>query len=152
MSEKDGEIDYLKLSLSELRDIERHIDSLNYPKNYANLTAAIAAKQDDSQHLSKKDPRAIQREYESTETKAMVVSAIFAVMVLPTVLNRFVDFEGRFGLGEWGRIWLMLAGLVGYAVYFGFFYSCPNCLQYPGAGWHRDRCKNCGVNLRGSNE
>ena len=152
MSEKDGEIDYLKLSLSELRDIERHIDSRNYPKNYTNLTAAIAAKQGDSQYLSQKDPRAIQREFESTEIKARIITAIFAVMFLPTALNRFVDFEGRFGLDEWGRIWFSLAGLVGYVIYFGFFYTCPNCQSYPGAGWSRDRCKTCGVNLRGSSE
>lgn len=39
---KDGEIDYSKCSLSELLDVEAHIDERNFPENYANLKKAIA--------------------------------------------------------------------------------------------------------------
>lgn len=42
MESKDGEIDYSECSLAELRDVEAHIDSQNYPKNFANLQRAIA--------------------------------------------------------------------------------------------------------------
>ena len=41
METKDGEIDYSGYSLSELRDIEAHIDANNYPANYSNLKIAI---------------------------------------------------------------------------------------------------------------
>jgi len=40
---KDGEIDYSEYSLSELRDVEAHIDAQSNPKNYANLQSAIAS-------------------------------------------------------------------------------------------------------------
>ncbi len=39
---KDGAIDYSAYSLSELRDVEAHIDAQSNPKNYANLRQAIA--------------------------------------------------------------------------------------------------------------
>jgi uncharacterized RDD family membrane protein YckC len=39
---KDDEFDYSAYSLSELRDVEAHIDAQNYPKNHANLQRAIA--------------------------------------------------------------------------------------------------------------
>lgn len=42
MATKDGGIDYSRYNLSELRDIEAHIDSESNPKNFANLQAAIA--------------------------------------------------------------------------------------------------------------
>ena len=42
METKDGEIDYSRYSLSELRDVEAHIDAQRNPKNYANLQTAIA--------------------------------------------------------------------------------------------------------------
>lgn len=42
LERKDGEIDYSALSISELRDVDAHIDSQNNPKNYANLQRAIA--------------------------------------------------------------------------------------------------------------
>ncbi len=41
LNRKDGEIDYSANSLSELRDIEAHIDTRIYPKNYENLQRAI---------------------------------------------------------------------------------------------------------------
>jgi len=41
LDKKDGEIDYSKCSLSELREIEAHIDAQSNPKNYANLQRAI---------------------------------------------------------------------------------------------------------------
>lgn len=42
MDKKDGEIDYSKYGLSELREIEAHIDAQSNPKNYANLQRAIS--------------------------------------------------------------------------------------------------------------
>ena len=42
MESKDGEIDYSAYSLSELLDVEAHIDAQANPKNYANLQSAIA--------------------------------------------------------------------------------------------------------------
>ena len=43
MEVKDGEIDYSKHSLSELRDVEAHIDAEKNPKNCAILQRAIAS-------------------------------------------------------------------------------------------------------------
>ena len=41
LEKKDGEIDYSGCSLSELRDVEAHIDAQSNPKNYANLLDAL---------------------------------------------------------------------------------------------------------------
>lgn len=39
---KDGDIDYSKYSLAELREAEASIDSQNYPKNHSNLIDALS--------------------------------------------------------------------------------------------------------------
>ena len=55
MERKDGEIDYSVLSMSELRDVEEHIDAQNSPKNFANLQRAI----NNLVELQKPDPQPI---------------------------------------------------------------------------------------------
>ncbi len=52
MAVKDGEIDYSQYSLSELRDVEAHIDARNNPKNFANLQRAIASHPEPQQTLT----------------------------------------------------------------------------------------------------
>ena len=42
MEKKDGEIDYSACSLSELKDVEAHIDAEANPKNHANLQLALS--------------------------------------------------------------------------------------------------------------
>ncbi len=98
------------------------------------------------------DREDIKSKHKSILLQAKLVSAFFIVMLLPTALNRFFDFEGKLGLGEWGRIWMLLAGSIVYSIYFGFFYKCPQCRRFPGAGWNRYHCKSCGVELRDPSE
>ncbi len=98
------------------------------------------------------DREVVKSKYQSTLFRAKLVSAFFIVMLLPNVLNRFFDFEGKLGLGDWDRIWMMLAGLVVFGVFYGLLYKCPQCRKFPGGGWNRCHCKSCGVELRDASE
>jgi hypothetical protein len=155
---KDGEIDYTGYSLSELRDVEAHIDSHNNPKNFANLMQAIdnLVEQQESEPqpapeiVSGKSPAQIGAEYEIVLKKQKLTTLVVLVLWAPKLIAGFFDTQTFLGISE--SIWLVVYG-VGLLIllWFLFFvFKCPNCSRSPGGGWSRQNCKFCGVFLRGT--
>ena len=157
----DGDIDYDRYTLDELREAENTINGIQYPKNYANLMAAIesrvaeqakaeaeAVPPSDPLEISGKTAESVISEYESTLIRAKVVSGIGILLLLPNVLGRFVDFERYLALDSTIRLWLMAIGTTTIGLFAWLFWNCPNCGKFPGGGWRRRECKSCGVFLR----
>ena len=97
LERKDGEIDYSGCSLSELRDVEAHIDAQNNPKNYANLLDALErAKRAERKDIAQ--PHLLPRH--ETKSTYVINAADHAV-----------------------HIWPILIFLVGYPLTLAFVYS-----------------------------
>lgn len=160
--DNDGEIDYSHNGLDELREIEAVINHIQYPKNYANLMAAIESRLEerskreaeqaalppvDPLELSGKSAESVAREYRLTITRAKIVSAIVIVLWLPNLLSRYVNVGQYIGLGETAQTWIAIAAASAYGLFSWLFWKCPNCAKFPGGGWKRKHCKSCGVSL-----
>ena len=155
---RDGEIDYSGHSLSELRDVEAHVDPHNNPKNFANLMQAIdnlveqqeAEPQPVPEIVSGKSPAQIESEYETVLKKQKLTTLVVVVLWAPKLIAGFLDTQAFLGISD--STWLVVYG-VGLLVllWFLFFvFKCPNCNRSPGGGWSRQYCKSCGVFLRGT--
>jgi hypothetical protein len=154
---KDGEIDYSVLSMSELRDVEEHIDAHNNPKNYANLRRTIdnlvEQQKPDSQPIpeivSGKSPAQISAEYEIILKKQKLVTLVVLAFWAPNLIARFSEAQTFLGIGQ--SIWfnVSIVGLLVLLWFIVFVFRCPNCGRSPGGGWSRQNCKSCGVSLRG---
>ncbi len=163
----DGDIEYSRYTLDELRQAEASINSVQYPKNYANLTtemearlaeqARVVAEQKAKRaanplEISGKTAEFVISEYELTLGRAKVVSVIAVLLWLPNLLDRFVDFERHLGLDSTVRLWLSALGVAIYGLFGWLYWNCPNCGKFPGGGWRRSDCRSCGVSLRATVE
>ena len=160
MEAKDGEIDYSGHSLSELRDVEAHIDGQNNPKNYANLQRAIDSlvkqRESDPQPIpeivSGKSPAQIGAEYEIVLKKQKLTTLVVLALWAPNLIVRVFDAQTFLGISR--SIWFIVSG-VGLLIllwFLVFVFKCPNCGRSPGGGWSRQDCRSCGVSLRGGRQ
>jgi len=154
---KDGEIDYSEYSLSELRDVEAHINVQNNPRNYANLQRAIdiliEQQESDPQPIpeivSGKSPAQISAEYEIVLKKQKLTTLVVLALWAPNLIARYSEAQTFLGISR--SIWFIVSG-VGLLILLWFLilvFKCPNCGRSPGGGWSRQNCKSCGVSLRG---
>lgn len=157
METKDGEIDYSEYSLSELRDVEAHINVQNNPRNYANLQRAIdiliEQQESDPQPIpeivSGKSPAQISAEYEIVLKKQKLTTLVVLALWAPNLIARYSEAQTFLGISR--SIWFIVSG-VGLLILLWFLilvFKCPNCGRSPGGGWSRQNCKSCGVSLRG---
>jgi len=157
LERKDGEIDYSVLSMSELRDVEEHIDAQNSPKNFANLQRAInnlvEQQKPDPQPIpeivSGKSPAQISAEYEIVLKKQKLTTLVVLALWAPNLIARFSEAQTFLGISR--AIWfnVSVVGLLVILWFLIFVFKCPNCGRSPGGGWGRQNCKSCGVSLRG---
>lgn len=100
--------------------------------------------------VSGKSVEQIAAEYETVLKKQVRTTIVVLVLWAPKPIARFFDIQALLGVSE--SIWLVMQGL-GLLVLLWFLifeFACPNCNRSPGGGWHRQRCKSCGVLLRGN--
>ena len=155
LEKKDGEIDYSVLSMSELRDVEEHIDAHNNPKNYANLQRTIddlvEQQKPDSQPIPEivngKSPAQILAEYEIILKKQKLMTLVVLSLWAPNLIDRFSNVQTFLGISR--SIWfnVSIVGLLVLLWFIIFVFKCPNCGRSPGGGWSRQDCKSCGVSF-----
>ena len=161
----DGNVDYSRYGLKQLREAEATINHARFPKNFANLIAAIETKMAEEAALhtkraqippanplliSGKSAEVVESEYKEVLFKAKIVTVVAIMMWLPTIISRFIDLEDHIGLDSSIRLWTAGIGLTIYSLFQWLFWKCPNCQKFPGGGWSRQQCKSCDVELRGA--
>jgi len=95
--------------------------------------------------MSQKDN--IKEEFAKVILRAKIIAAIFFILLAPSIVITIKDLDELFGYGK--DIWfnVSVAGFVIYGVYYLFFWKCPKCGSFPGRGWFRKKCDNCGAEL-----
>lgn len=89
----------------------------------------------------------VKKEFAKTIRNAKIVAAIFFILLTPSIVITVKDLEGLYGISK--DIWFQIAvsGFVIYGIFSFFFWKCPSCGKFPGRGWFRKNCDNCGVEL-----
>lgn len=156
METKDGEIDYSKYSLSELRDVEAHIDARRNPKNYANLMSTIDERVIEHESNAKKEPLRVsgkspdqvKLEYGGILQKQKIASIIAIALWVPNLIAGYTKTNSFLGIQK--SNWFLVSGIgVLVLLWFVIFvFKCPECAKSPGGGWTRRKCKSCGTSLR----
>lgn len=101
--------------------------------------------------MSKKQNNAnsekIKKEFARVIRNAQITAFIFFLLLAPTVVLKIKEKEELFGLNQ--DMWFnaSVAGFFIYVGYMFFLWKCPNCGKYPGRGWFRKECDNCGCEL-----
>ena len=89
----------------------------------------------------------IKKEFAKVILNAKISAAIFFILLTPSLVMVLKDRTEVFGMNQdfWFR-----AGIAGFVIYMGFtifLWKCPSCGKFPGRGWFRKECDNCGVEL-----
>lgn len=129
---KDGDIDYSKYGLAELREAEGRIDSQNYPKNHANLLVALSKHAKESESV---DPRPDKPETEKfnwffpipIETPDQIkkslnvgATACALITIVTILITSYAVFkEPVLGLDAWTFGDAALFAICGYGVFRG---------------------------------
>jgi len=89
----------------------------------------------------------IKEEFAKVILKAKVIAALFFILLAPSIVITVKGLDELFGYSE--DIWFNISviGFVIYGIYYLFFWKCPKCGNFPGRGWFRKNCDNCGVEL-----
>lgn len=93
------------------------------------------------------DKEKIKKDFAKVIKNAQIVAFIFFLCLTPTMVLKIKEKEELFGLSQ--DMWFN-ASVLGFLVYIGymvFLWKCPNCGKYPGRGWFRKNCDNCGCEL-----
>lgn len=94
--------------------------------------------------MSKKD---VKQEFAKVIRNAKIAAAIFFILLTPSIVMMVKDLDTIYGLSK--DVWfeIGIGGFIIYGVYYLFFWKCPSCGKFPGRGWFRKNCDNCGVEL-----
>ena len=89
----------------------------------------------------------IKKDFAKVILNAKIAAGIFFILLTPSIVIIVKDVAEVFGQDQdfWFR-----AGIAGFAIYMGFtffLWKCPKCGKFPGRGWFRKECQNCGVEL-----
>ena len=89
----------------------------------------------------------IKKEFAKVIKNAQISAFIFFLLLTPTIVLKVKEKEEIFGLNQ--DVWFnaLVAGFFIYLGYMFFLWICPNCCKYPGRGWFRKECANCGCEL-----
>ncbi len=89
----------------------------------------------------------VKKEFEKVILNAKIAAAIFFILLTPSIVIAVKGVTEVFGQDQ--NFWFR-AGIAGFVIYMGFtffFWKCPKCGKFPGRGWFRKECQNCGVEL-----
>lgn len=89
----------------------------------------------------------IKEEFAKVILKAKIIAALFFILLAPSIVITVKGLDELFGYSK--DIWfnISVAGFIIYGIYYLFFWKCPKCGSFPGRGWFRKNCDNCGVEL-----
>ena len=94
--------------------------------------------------MAKKD---VKKEFERVILYSKIAAAIFFILLAPSIVMTVKDIPEIYGLDKETWFNISVSGFVIYGVYYLFFWRCPSCGKFPGRGWFRKNCDNCGVEL-----
>lgn len=89
----------------------------------------------------------VKKEFAKVIRNAQITAAIFFLLVTPSIVLTVKERTEMFGLPK--ETWFN-ASIAGFLIYLGFtffLWKCPKCGKFPGRGWFRKNCNNCGVEL-----
>lgn len=89
----------------------------------------------------------IKKEFAKVIKNAQITAFLFFLLLTPTIVLIIKEQTELFGVTK--DIWFnaSIAGFIIYIGYMFFLWKCPNCGKYPGRGWFRKECDNCGCEL-----
>ena len=94
--------------------------------------------------MPKKD---VKKEFAKVILNAKIAAAIFFILLTPSIVITVKDLPEIFGYGKDTWFNASVAGFIIYGLYYLFLWKCPNCGKFPGRGWFRKNCDNCGCEL-----
>lgn len=94
--------------------------------------------------MAKKD---VKREFARVILYSKIIAAIFFILLAPSIVMTVKDIPEIYGIGKDTWFNISVSGFVIYGIYYLFFWRCPNCGKFPGRGWFRKNCDNCGIEL-----
>ncbi len=89
----------------------------------------------------------VKKEFAKVIFNAKVVAGLFFLVLAPNIVITIKELDGILGLAK--DVWFN-AALAAFVIYGGFtflYWKCPKCKKFPGRGWFRKNCNNCGVEL-----
>lgn len=89
----------------------------------------------------------VKREFKKVILNAKIAAGIFFVLLTPSIVLTVKGLDEVLGLTK--DVWFN-ASIAGFVIYGGFaffLWKCPKCNKFPGRGWFRKECENCGVEL-----
>jgi len=89
----------------------------------------------------------IKKEFAKVILNAKIAAAIFFILLTPSLVITVKDLPEMFGYSKDFWFNASIAGFIIYGVYYLFFWKCPKCGSFPGRGWFRKNCDNCGCEL-----
>lgn len=89
----------------------------------------------------------IKKEFARVIKNAQIAAFIFFLLLTPTIVLKIKEKTELFGLNQDSWFYASVAGFLIYVGYTVFLWKCPSCGKYPGRGWFRKSCDNCGCEL-----
>lgn len=89
----------------------------------------------------------IKEEFAKVVFRAKIIAGIFFLFLTPSIVMMVKDIELIYGQDKEFWLNIAIAGFIIYGLYYLFLWKCPKCGSFPGRGWFRKNCDNCGVEL-----
>ena len=89
----------------------------------------------------------IKVEFARVILNAKIIAAFFFITLAPTLVVTLKELDGLFGIDKQQLFNASIAGFIIYMGYVLFYWKCPSCKKFPGRGWFRKECDNCGCEL-----
>ena len=89
----------------------------------------------------------VKKEFAKVIRNAKIVAGIFFLLITPSIVIAVKDLDSIYGIHKDTWLQVGIAGFIIYGVYYLFLWKCPKCGKFPGRGWFRKNCDNCGVEL-----
>jgi len=89
----------------------------------------------------------VKKEYAKVIRNAKITAGLFFILFTPSLVITVKELDQIMGLPK--DTWFN-ASIAGFFIYLGFVFlmwKCPKCGKFPGRGWFRKNCQNCGVEL-----
>lgn len=86
--------------------------------------------------------------YQQRLMQLKIVSVLLVLLSIPKLALFLTDQTAIFGITKNISLAMFSVGTLVY-VYFGLvLYKCPKCHKSPGAGWSKEQCNSCQVQLK----
>lgn len=89
----------------------------------------------------------VKKEFAKVIFNAKVAAGIFFLLLTPNIVLTIKGLEEILGLPKETWFNAAIAGFVIYGAFTFLYWKCPKCKKFPGRGWFRKNCNNCGVEL-----